>query len=184
MTMQHPETYPNNQKGATRQTRRRPVLRPVLKEMMDKVDDPHTNEDRELIKKQFLQFMNSAAGEAYRETAFSYWFDNNYRSLLTDYPESESEQMERKETAKNVREKTAAELKQRVEKAIEQKAQIILLDWVLPNGKALRDCTGRDCKQMSGQVGGWLRKISDRVKPTELVGKVLQEADVRKLYGK
>lgn len=37
---------------------------------------------------------------------------------------------------------------------------------------------------MSGKVGGWLHKVSERVKPTEIVGKVLQEADVRKLYGK
>ena len=69
-----------------------------------------------------------------------------------------------------------------MEKAIEAKAQIILLDLVLPNGKALRDCTGRDCKQMSGKMGGWLQKIAERVKPTQFVGDVLKEADVRKLY--
>ena len=80
--------------------------------------------------------------------------------------------------------KKAAELKQRVEQVIEKKAQIILLDWILPNGKALRDCTGRDCLKMSNKVGTWLRKVSDHVKPTELVGSVLQEADVRKLFGK
>ncbi len=185
MTMQHPEPHPNKQLGATRQTRRLPALRPVLKELMDNADNPHTAEDRNSIKEQFLQFMNSTAGSQYRETTFLYWLDNNYRSLLADYPEPDkdtSPRAARKQAAQAEREKTAAELTQRVEKAVEQKAQTILLDWVLPNGKALRNCTGRECKQMSGQMGTWLGKIADRVKPTELVGKVLQEAEVRKLF--
>jgi hypothetical protein len=152
--------------------------------MMDGVDDPHTNDDRVSVKEQFIQFMNSSAGEIYRETAYLYWLDNNYRSLLADYPEPDKDTTPRAER-KAEREKITAELTQRAEKVIEQKAeqkaQIILLDWVLPNGKALRDCTGRECKQMSGKVGSWLQKISDRVKPTELVGSILQESDVRKL---
>jgi hypothetical protein len=179
--MQHPDAHPNTQRGATRQTRRFLALRPVLKGMMDNVTDPHASEDRDTVKEQFLQFMNSAAGAQYRETAFIYWLDNNYRALLADYPEPEKDLTPRAER-KAEKGRIAAAMKQKVEQAIEQKAQIILLDWVLPNGKALRDCTGRDCRQMSGTVGTWLRKIADRIKPTELVGSVLQEADVRKLF--
>jgi hypothetical protein len=187
MTMPHPDTHPNNQRGATRQTRRLPALRPILKGMMDNVGSPHEAEDRESVKDQFLQFMNSTAGAQFRETAYLYWLDNNYRSLLADYPEpgKESEftaREERRQAAQAEREKTTAELTQKVERVIEQKAQIILLDWILPNGKALRDCTGRECKQMSSKMGTWLGKIAERVKPTELVGKVLQESDVRKLF--
>lgn len=181
MTMQHPEKYPNNQKGATRQTRRLPALRPKLKDMMDKVDNPHSKDDRESVKAQFLQFMNSAAGAQYRETTFLYWLDNNYRSMLADYPEP-GEEIAQRVKRQAEREKTTAVLKERVEKTIEAKAQIMLLDWVLPNGKPLRDCTGRDCKQMSGMVGGWLQKIAQRVKPTQKVGDILKEDDVRKLF--
>jgi hypothetical protein len=181
--MEHPEAYPNTQRGATRQTRRLPALRPRLKDMMEGVENPHDVEDRKSVKEQFLQFMHSKAGEQFRETTYLYWFENNYRSMLADYPEPGKEAPEeRKAAAKAVREKTEAELTQRVEKAIETKAQIILLDWVLPNGKALRDCTGRDCKQMSSKMGSWLQKIAERVKPTQLVGDALEEADVRKLY--
>jgi hypothetical protein len=180
------EIYPNTQRGATRQTRRRPALRPVLKEMMDAVDDPHSPEDRATIKAQFLQFMHSSAGNPHRETAYSYWLDNNYRALLADYPEPNQDDTpspeERKQTAQAEKRKIEEELKQKVESAIKQKAQIILLDMVLPNGKALRDCTGRECKQMGGKMGTWLGKIAERVKPTELVGSVLKEADVRKLF--
>jgi hypothetical protein len=184
MTMQHPELYPSTQRGATRQKRRLPALIPILKGLMDSVDNPHSPEDRASVKAQFLQFINSAAGTQYHETVFLYWFDNHYRHGLLDYPEPDKEisaRAERKQTAQVEKEKTVAEMKQKVEKAVEQKAQIILLDWVLPNGKALKDCTGRDCQRMSRSVGAWLQKVAERVKPTELVGNVLQEADVRKL---
>lgn len=182
MTMPHPESYPNTQRGATRQTRRLPALRPILKGMMDGVGNPHDAEDRKAVKEQFLQFMNSAAGTQYRETAFIYWLDNNYRTLLADYPEPEKGDITPRAERKAEKEKTAAAMKGKVEEAIKQKAQLILLDWVLPNGKALRDCTGRDCRQMSRTVGTWLQKVADRVKPTETVGSVLQESDVRKLF--
>lgn len=187
MTMQHPEAYPHKQLGATRQSRRRPALVPVLKEMMDKVDNPHDYENRKLIKDQFVQFMHSSTGAQYHETIFLYWFDNFYRHLLDDYPEFDNAvagRVARRNAMRAAKEKTTAALSEQVTQAIEKKAQIILLDLVLANGKALRDCTGRECREMSGRMGGWLRKISDRVKPTQIVGKVLQEADVRKLFGK
>ena len=62
--------------------------------------------------------------------------------------------------------------------------QLKLLDLMLPNGKTLRDCTGRECREMGEKVGDWLLKVSSRVKPDQLVGDALQEADVRRLYGK
>src|SRR5262245_24415526 len=88
-TTQPHESYPNTQRGATRQTRRLPALRPILKGLMDEADNPHASEDRESVKAQFIQFMNSAAGGQYRETVYEYWFTNNYNALLADYPEPE-----------------------------------------------------------------------------------------------
>lgn len=187
MTMQHPDKYPNRQLGATRQSRRLPALIPVLTKLMDKVDNPHDAENRTLIRSQFIQFMFSSAGSQFQETAFLYWFDNHYRHLLNDYPEPGElidKRTERRVTLRSLEQATTANLTHLVDQAVEKKAEIMLLSWVLPNGKALRDCTGRECRQMSGRVGGWLRKVSDRVKPTQIVGNVLQEADVRKLYGK
>jgi hypothetical protein len=184
MTMQHPESYPNTQRGATRQTRLRPNPVPMLREMMAAVSNPHSFEDRQSVKDQFIQFLNTSAGAQYRETIYEYWFKNFYGYLLnSEFPESDSESLHNKrEKRKAEKEKTTAAMKAKVEEAIKQKAQIILLDWVLPNDKALRDCTGRECRQMSRTVGTWLQKIADRVKPTEIVGNVLQESDVRKLF--
>jgi len=178
--MEHPENYPNTQRGATRQTRRMPALRPKLKEMMDSVENPHDVEDRKSVKDQFLQFMHSNAGALFRETTYLYWFENNYRSMLPDYPEPEKEiasRAERKAAAQAVREKTAAEYTQRVEKAVETKAQIMLLDLVMPDGKKLRESDRADCKR----AGGWYMKLADRLKGKQVVGDVWKEADVRKL---
>lgn len=58
--------------------------------------------------------------------------------------------------------------------------QMVLLDMVLPNGKPLRDCTGKDC----AKAGGWLSKIAGAIKPTDKVGAALNEEQVRKFYGR
>lgn len=55
--------------------------------------------------------------------------------------------------------------------------QIVMLDLVLPTGKALRDSTGKDC----AKAGGWLAAIAKKIKPADIVGKVLSEAEVRQL---
>jgi hypothetical protein len=37
--------------------------------------------------------------------------------------------------------------KQEIAAAAERLANVVLLDLILPNGKALRDCTGKECRQ-------------------------------------
>lgn len=56
--------------------------------------------------------------------------------------------------------------------------RMVLLDFVLPNGKALRDSTGKDC----AKAGGWLTKIAASIKPGQKVGDVLSEAQVKKIF--
>jgi hypothetical protein len=48
----------------------------------------------------------------------------------------------------------------------------------MPNGKALRDCTGRECDHF----GGWFKRLATKVGPDKRVGDVLTEADVRAIY--
>ena len=180
MSMEHPEAYPNTQRGGTRQTRRLPALRPKLKDIMDGVENPHDIEDRKAAKEQFLQFMHSAAGAQFRETTYLYWFENNYRALLDDYAapgdEAGAAAIKEREARRTEREKTEAVLTARVHQAIETKA-LVLLDLVMPSGKTLRNSDRNDCKQ----AGGWYLKLADRLKGKQVVGDVWKEADVRKL---
>jgi ABC-type branched-subunit amino acid transport system substrate-binding protein len=72
----------------------------------------------------------------------------------------------------------AAERDAVVAKVVAQVRQVVLLDMTAPNGKKLRDLTGREC----GQIGGWFGKLAAKVKATQKVGSVLSEGEVRKLW--
>jgi hypothetical protein len=54
-----------------------------------------------------------------------------------------------------------------------------LLNWMMPNGKKLGDCTGRECRK----AGGWLTRVAAKVPPRKLVRDVLSDAQLQKLYG-
>ena len=56
-------------------------------------------------------------------------------------------------------------------------ARIVLMDMILPNGLALSECTGPDCRA----AGGWLVKVADLVGDSK-VGDVLDEAKLRSIY--
>jgi hypothetical protein len=62
--------------------------------------------------------------------------------------------------------------------ASERLASVVLLDLVQPNGKKLRDCTGKECRQ----VGGWLIKVADRIGNRGVVGRKLSEAEVASIF--
>jgi hypothetical protein len=55
--------------------------------------------------------------------------------------------------------------------------KVLLLNLVMPNGKPMRDCTGTEMASFSHAY----RRIAARVRPEELVGNVLTEADVAAL---
>jgi hypothetical protein len=61
--------------------------------------------------------------------------------------------------------------------AAERLATVVLLDLMMPNGKRLRDSTGKECRQ----TGGWLIKVADRVGDRGVVGAKLSEAEVAKI---
>lgn len=54
---------------------------------------------------------------------------------------------------------------------------IILLDLVLPNGKALRDATGAEC----AKAGGFFEAVSKSIKPTQVVDRHLTERDLQNI---
>lgn len=54
---------------------------------------------------------------------------------------------------------------------------VILLDLTLPNGKALRDSTGAECKR----AGGFFREVAKHIRPTQVVDKHMSEADLQNI---
>lgn len=55
--------------------------------------------------------------------------------------------------------------------------RIVLLDLMLPNGKKLRESTFAECSA----AGGWFKMVAAKGRPSEIVGQVLNEGDLRKL---
>lgn len=54
---------------------------------------------------------------------------------------------------------------------------IVLLDLILPNGKALRDATGAEC----AKAGGFFSEVAKSIKPTQVVDRQLTEADLQNI---
>jgi hypothetical protein len=102
-----------------------------------------------------------------------YFVRNNKRAL--EEPETRVRRMHVRDTEKHTR---VAQIRNRLTEHVREEAERILLDLEMPNGKPLRDCTGRDC----ARFGGWYQRLADRVGPRKLVGNVLSEQDVRKFY--
>jgi hypothetical protein len=147
--------------GAKRQTWKNGNPRELLKRMIE--SSPRASQ-------QTIQDKFEAAVEGdpdYLAPIIEYWFANNYRSLVHNRPE----------VVKVTREVRTAQV-EAVKQTIIARAPIVLLDLAMPNGKSLRDCTGKDC----AKAGGWLAKLAEKVKPSQKVGDALSEKDVRALF--
>lgn len=71
-----------------------------------------------------------------------------------------------------------AEARQRQSETVERiKAQIILLDLTMPNGRLLGDCTGADLMTMNSRF----KKLADRVGKAKIVRDVLTEDQVKEI---
>jgi len=175
------DTYSTTGYGATREHRRTVSAEALLKRYMDNADNPHDWEERNRIKNEITDYLRSKEGEAYIETVIEGWFQNAYRRMLFDYARGDGSLPDRKKRQKEIEEKQG-EIEKDIEKVIDRRAKLKLLDLIMPNGKMLRNCTGKECKQLSTKTSTWLAKIATKVKPTELVGAVLSEVQVHNLW--
>ena len=54
----------------------------------------------------------------------------------------------------------------------------MLLDMILPTGRSLRESSGEDCER----AGGWLSQVAKKIQPGQIVGDVMTEEQVRRLW--
>jgi hypothetical protein len=153
--------------GAKRQSWSESSPRELLRMLVQK--NPRWS--RERIFDEFKIQIEQSTSKKYIDTIVEYWFANNYHSLV-----------EREEPFRNRSARKQEELTEQLNNTIEHRAKIFLLDIMMPNGKLLRACTGAECKEFSSKLGAWLLRISKTIKPTDIVGDVLTETQIRKLY--
>lgn len=148
--------------GAKRQSYRKASPRDLLKRVME--ENARANEQK--LQKIFADSVRQ--DEDYIDAIIEYWFANNYRSLVHKPPQA----------TQAVKAERAARVEV-VKKTIKAAAtRMVLLEMILPNGKPLKDCTGKDC----AKAGGWLAAIAGKVKPAQKVGLVLSEEDIWGLF--
>lgn len=118
--------------------------------------------DRKALFVSFRETLDEM-GEEYRRAVEWYFFVNMYDYLV----------ISRKQMSGPI-ERAEARIQQR-ERVEAIKAQIIMLDLTMPNGKAMRECTGAEM----AKFGNRYQKIAERVGKTKTVGGVLNEEQVR-----
>ena len=155
--------------GAKRQSWHATNPRELLKRLIE--ENPKW--DKERVLRTFSREVTD--NRRYIDTIVEYWFANNYHSLI--------ERPARTYRARQTREATE-QVKAAIKNEIEHKATVMLLELNMPNGKLLRDCTGAECSKLSSKIGGWLLRISKRIKPNQTVGSALTEQEVRDFYAK
>lgn len=174
--------------GASKQSWRSPGPRALLKTLMDEAKDPH---DGKVLFKDFLAaVLPRAVRDAFENedderrlvAVIEYWFTNNHHSMVLQYPRPGD--AKREAVAKRARKQKQETIRKAVREKIQVVAELLLLDWIMPNGKPIGDCTGDEIRKFGRKVAPWLTKIAARVKPAEIVRDVLTEADVRKMWGK
>jgi hypothetical protein len=107
------------------------------------------------------------------------WFAQAAINAIVEAKSRRSDQQVARQSEREAATTQAAQaIKQTIREHIEKEAQILLLDLLMPNGKTLARCTGAECRTF----GGWLAKIANKVPAKKLVGDVLNETEVRKLW--
>lgn len=162
--------------GAKRQSFTAVNPRDLLKAVM--AANPNAGE-KTMQRRVFDAIMNSPDKDEYIEAIIEYWFANNYRAVV-QAAEVEAvpprEREKQRATARAARKEEADALTRITKKFVVSKA--ILLDYKLPNGKMLRNATFLECRV----AGGWLSELGTKGKPTDLVGKVLDEAAIQRIW--
>jgi len=118
--------------------------------------------DRKALFASFREMLDEM-GEDYRRAVEWYFFVNMYDYLVTSRKQA-PDPIQRAEARVQQRERIEA-----------IKAQIVMLDLTMPNGKAMRDCTGAEM----AKFGNRYQKIAEKVGKAKLVGAVLDEAAVQ-----
>jgi len=160
--------------AAKRQTWKESNPRALLR----RIREENPNASKSALLRQFISELRDEENENYLLVALEYVFDAAWNASVKPADCARPRRSGGEVSAsKAIAVAAASELKAAIKEAA---TRMVLLDLEMPNGKALRDCTGKECKR----IGGWLVAVAAAVKPGDVIGAVLSEAQVRRLYGK
>jgi hypothetical protein len=144
------------------------------RELIMRIMKENPSADEITLRKLFWREVKN--DEDHQRALSEYFLDHVFKSLHDSESRKRSSE-QAKEAASAARER-AHNVKRQLKARVQEEAKLILLDLLMPNGKTLRNCTGADCESF----GGWFARLAKHVPAKELVGDVLNERDVRKLW--
>jgi hypothetical protein len=147
------------------------------RDLLAKVVERYPNSNERFIRDMWERLIDEDSSGKYLAVVKEYWFANNYRSLVIASP------VDKPKRDAAIQRKAAA-IKTGITAKIEEKAKIILLDMVMPNGEKLRHCKISYCRKIGPKLGRFFTEIGRKYKPSEVVGQVLSEEEARQMYNR
>lgn len=151
--------------------RRKPQLRPLSLLVALIRKNQKLSEDEH--KKQFRNLLNQDGYIEFVDAVIDEWLRLNYGNAAREAMPPTVEEIKARAAERRRQNKQD-------ESSVETAKAVIasrLLDFVMPNGKRLKDSTKAECLE----AGGWLARIAAKVPPRKKVGEVLKEGDLAKL---
>lgn len=122
---------------------------------------------------EFKRLLQDDNYEDFRDAVVDEWIRIKYSTALGAAHLPDVKELKRRHDEQIKRRTEARESIKNLKMQIVGKA----LELVMPNGKALAQCTGGECLRF----GGWLARVGEVVGPNRLVGDVLGEKDLVKM---
>lgn len=144
------------------------------REMLRRITEKVGADNKDEIVEQFTAAITKPRNTGDLASIIEWWVTNNLRALQ---PNSYVPQKRDAATVAEV-----SKIKTKFRNQVRRQTRLALLNFKLPNGKKLRDCTGEECKNLGRTVGRWLGLIAAKVDPLKKVGNVLDEKQVREIY--
>jgi hypothetical protein len=164
MTFSEPGTQ-----GAKRATWRANDPRPILEKILIENPKAEQTEWWALFWQEIVEDQDYLMGVA------RYYFDN---ALVAHFRNHQRPRLYNPVGKDVARKEALSSVKKMLTERIQHEAAVVLLDLVMPNGKALRDCTGKDCRK----IGGWCLLLAKRVPMTKTVAETLNEEQVQAFW--
>lgn len=168
--------------GAKRQSWKRNNPREVLKRLIDQYPDMSKDEIWDSFDAIWVEFWDIVQDDKnqYR-TQSEYWYANNFRSLVEPRAKRTKTTTSKPRPTVSVNTITNAidaRLNDHIEKCVEDKVKIVLLDMEMPSGKTL----GQSTREELLEFGDFARRVAKHLKPGQIVEQVLSETDLKTLY--
>lgn len=141
---------------------RRLAKKSPMQLLVDIIDGDPTADHRRLFRTWWDRIQSD---DQFMEAVALHAFTNMFAALERD--KNKSAPVKPKEAIEAERKAVAA--------LVSQVRNVVLLDLKLPNGKKLRNSTFAECSA----AGGWFKMVATKGKPSQVVGAVLTEDELR-----